>query len=251
MATSKRLDAILELIAVHNAINGGDDEKVLADIGTDHAYLPIEACRTNICTSAIACDINAGPLQIANKNIQLAGFSDKIQTRLGDGLAPVMPGEAHYIVIAGMGGMRIVKILQTEAEKSKNALLVLQPQHDLEYLRRNLHVSGYEIKAERLVQEDKRFYVVLAAYYCGVNFAKTWSDEEYYLGKFLIEEYLMCQKFDCSGLEFKQENSTVVPDFKMYCMHLHDKILKYIQYIDDVSELDILNLRLEWINKFL
>ena len=86
----------------------------LADIGTDHAYLPIELCLSGKIPSAIACDINPMPLRSAEENIARFGLSDIIQTRLSDGLDRVAPDEADDIVIAGMGGELIRDILSAE-----------------------------------------------------------------------------------------------------------------------------------------
>ncbi|MCL2841568.1 MAG: class I SAM-dependent methyltransferase [Defluviitaleaceae bacterium] len=165
---SPRLLAVLDLV----------EGRVLADIGTDHAYLPIEACRAGKCETAIASDINAGPLKIADFNIREAGFIEKVETRLGDGLQSIASGEADCIVITGMGGMRIMGILNDD--KIKNARLILQPQHDLEALRRHLHAHHYDILCEKLVREADRFYVIICAKKADTIIP--WSDKKYFLG---------------------------------------------------------------------
>ncbi|MDR0272228.1 MAG: class I SAM-dependent methyltransferase [Clostridiales bacterium] len=198
---------------------------VLADIGTDHAYLPIEAVRAGICEKAIACDINAGPLKIAKKNICKAGFSERIEARLGDGLNPLRENEADCVVIAGMGGMRIVEILKAAPKKIENAKLVLQPQHDLEELRRFLHSNMSNIISEKLAIERSRFYVVLTVK--GAKNAKDipWTDAEYFLGK--IES----------------------PDLLLYLCEMRKKSAGYFDAITDEGAREKEKKRLEWIEE--
>ena len=87
------------------------DCDTLADIGTDHGYIPIFAMNNGLCKKAIACDINKGPLLSAKENIELYNLSDKIETRLSNGLLSLSPMEADTIVIAVMGGLLIRDIL--------------------------------------------------------------------------------------------------------------------------------------------
>jgi len=172
MELSKRLRAILSLV--------GKCE-VLSDIGTDHAYIPIEAIRADLCKRAIACDITQGPLGIAAKNISDAGLSDVIETRLGNGLAPLHEDEADCIIIAGMGGMNILQILTAGLEKIKKSRLILQPQHDIEKLRRFLYNNGFEITREEVVHKEGRFYEIIRAEYTGKT--EMPSAGELFLGK--------------------------------------------------------------------
>ena len=202
---------------------------VLADIGTDHAYLPIAAVQQGLCSKAIACDLHPGPLSIAASNIVDAGLDERIETRLGDGLLPLSPGEADCIAIAGMGGMRIWGIISEGLEQARAAKrLILQPQHDIVLLRKNLHMAGFEIEDEQLVREavssKEHFYVVLAARYTGD--VTTWSEREYFLGKFLIKK---------SG-----------KDFSSYIACEHEKISAYISSIKDEAMLLEAKKRLGW-----
>jgi len=209
---SDRLQAILECV--------GSCE-VLADIGTDHAYLPIEACRAGVCKIVIACDVNPGPLKMADFNIRSAGLSDRIETRLGDGLQPLNPNEADCIVIAGMGGMRIWQILTDEPQKARSFRLILQPQHDLEQLRKNLHSFGMEITDEKLVREGSRFYVIICAE-AAQNICM-WTDKEYFLGK---------------------KNGA---DWQLYLDDRYQKIAKYIHSINDEAQYQAVSRRLKWL----
>jgi len=202
MAISLRLRTLLEYVKNTN---------VLADIGTDHAYLPIEACKLSLCKTAIACDINKGPLEIAKKNIEVAGLTACIQTRLGDGLAPLNSNEADTIVISGMGGMAVWRILQNPRAKEAKKL-ILQPQHNIPELRINLHQAGFNISEESLIKEDGRFYIILIAAYGGE--IATYSPQEYFLGK---------------GIN----NSDA---YGSYLNHTEEKILKYIDFLSDTEK---------------
>ena len=214
---SKRLSAVLHYIE-------GD---VLADIGTDHGYLPIEAVKAGKCKCAIACDVNKGPINTAKKNIQEAGLSHLIETRLGDGLKPIKQDEACCITISGMGGTLMYKIISAEMGKAKNAkLLILQPQHDVEGLRRNLHVAGFGIYAETLVEEEAKFYIVLATRYVCLENVAPWTDKEYFMGKFLTKNQEL--------LRFYQ--------------HEQRKINKYVDSISDLNQKAIVQKKLRWIH---
>jgi len=198
---------------------------VLADIGTDHAYLAIEACRRGICSRAVASDIGKGPLESAVKNIKAAGMEHRIETRLGDGLVPLLENEADCIVIAGMGGMRILEILSAAPEKIKNARLILQPQHDLEELRRFLHSNMYNIIEETLVRERSRFYIIMVAELSDTIIP--WTDAEYFLG-------------------IAKRSS----DLLLYFAEMHKKISAYINSVTDESTRKIAEKRLEWLNDY-
>ena len=140
----------------------------LADIGTDHAYLPIALCEAERCPSALACDVNPLPLQSARENIARHGLSDRIATRLGDGLAPVGADEADDIVIAGMGGELIADILAAcpwICDPAKR--LILQPMTRHEVLIRRLYESGFAIIAQSAVTDGGKSYTVLCAAYDG------------------------------------------------------------------------------------
>ncbi|MCD8390969.1 MAG: class I SAM-dependent methyltransferase [Firmicutes bacterium] len=101
--------------------------KTVGDIGTDHAYVPIRLIQSGRAETAIACDVIEGPLKNARKNIAEYSLSDKIETRLSYGLDALAPNEADTIVIAGMGGDIIMKILERGEQTARGARLVLQP----------------------------------------------------------------------------------------------------------------------------
>ena len=159
----------------------------VADIGTDHAYLPVYLVQAGFCPGGIAADIRSGPLDAARRTVTEAGLTDAIALRLGDGLTPVEAGEADDIVVAGMGGETIVEILSAAAwVKDTRLRLVLQPMTRAEELRRWLLTNGFTIAEERLVQDGHRLYPVLAAAYTA---AEPEADEYlFYAGFFTDEE---------------------------------------------------------------
>lgn len=143
--------------------------ETLADIGTDHAYLPIYLIRKGSVRKAIATDVNKGPIEIAQGRIKANRMEGKIETRLGSGLSVLMPKEADIIVIAGMGGMLIADILEADLEVSKSAeSIVLQPMLDSAKLRVYLLNKGFEITDEELVKEESKLYEVLWVRYLGI-----------------------------------------------------------------------------------
>ena len=135
---------------------------VLADVGTDHGYIPIALVQRQKITGAIAMDINKGPLARAQENIASAQLGDYIQTRLSDGVAALGEGEADSILIAGMGGELVIHIL-SEGEKVCKAAseLILQPQSDIRKVREYLRLHDYKIVDEDMICEDGKYYPMM------------------------------------------------------------------------------------------
>lgn len=134
----------------------------LADIGTDHCYLPIFAIKSGKADYAIGVDINEGPLNCAGENIAKEGLEERIELRLGDGFKPVEAGECDTAVISGMGGMLISKIIESELDKALSfGSLILSPQSDFLLLRKNLHKFGFTIYNEDMVKDGAKFYPLI------------------------------------------------------------------------------------------
>ena len=149
----------------------------LADIGTDHAYLPVELVKSGVCKSALACDLRKGPLENAKAHVKSAGLTDKIECRLGDGLSPVKEGEADDFVLAGMGGETIAAILAAcPFIRDEQLRVIAQPMTHPEDLRRFLYDNGFAIRSEIAVAEDDKAYLVLCAEYTGEKTAATDAD---------------------------------------------------------------------------
>ena len=140
----------------------------LADIGTDHAYLPIALALENRISYAVACDIAEGPLERAKENIRKYDLEDKIQTRLSDGLVNVSREEIDTVIIAGMGGELIAKILSDcPYSRDKDLTLILQPMTRYEKLISWLYENGFAIESQQAVTEENKRYTVMLAVYTG------------------------------------------------------------------------------------
>lgn len=156
---------------------------LLADIGTDHAYIPIYAVQKGIATKAIASDVVKGPLKIAENNIKSHGLENKITTCLADGLDSAK--NADVIVIAGMGGKLICNILKENFEVAQNAdYMVIQPMTCSFELRSFLHKNNFKIVEEKLALEEDKIYNIMVV----KNGSEKFEDEFYYhIGKKLFE----------------------------------------------------------------
>lgn len=142
--------------------------KTMADVGTDHGYIPVYLVLSQKAERAIAMDVNKGPLCRAKEHILQYGLDQQIETRLSDGCSALKPGEADVIVIAGMGGALMQRILAQGQEIAQKAgKLVLQPQSEVMAFRQFLVAEGYQITAEDMVLEDGKYYPVIAAKYIG------------------------------------------------------------------------------------
>jgi len=162
----------------------------IADIGTDHGYLPIFAITNNLADSAIAADVNKHPLECAKVNAEAYGVSEAIQFRLGYGLDVLKAGEAETIVIAGMGGSLMAEILHKGRDVAASAKqLLLSPHLDIPHLRRELHALGFVIANETMLQDDGKYYNVLDVRTSNPQEYDTggdYSEEEYLLGRHLL-----------------------------------------------------------------
>ena len=138
-----------------------EDCQCLADIGTDHGYLPAALLRAGRCRRAIAADIGAAPLERARQTARLYGLEDRMELRLGGGLSVLAPGEADAIVIAGMGGDNITDILSAAPWCRVGILLLLQPMSRAEVLRQWLWEQDFHVRSERLVQDKGVLYPIV------------------------------------------------------------------------------------------
>lgn len=155
MQLSLRLSAIAEMVTEGNR---------LVDVGCDHGYLPVYLVLNHKIPGAIAMDVRKGPLSRAQEHIAQYGLTGYIETRLSDGLAALKPGEGDTLVIAGMGGPLMERIL-TEGKSVLGSFreLILQPQSDIPHFRRFIREAGWEIVCEDMVLEDGKFYPMMKA----------------------------------------------------------------------------------------
>jgi len=198
MELTPRLKKIAQLVP--------KDTKTLADVGTDHAYLPVYSLLNGICENAIAMDVNEGPLKRAEENTKKYNLEDKISLRLSDGIQKLKKDEADVIVIAGMGGLLIQKIL----EEGKDILafgtkLILQPMIAQEELRQYLYSNGYEIENEYVVSEGNKFYNIFYVT-CG-------------------KETKYCYDDIIVGRNLKENSPEIFKDYVSYKMNVLQKIL--------------------------
>ncbi len=193
---SDRLKAVAEMITPGIPV---------ADIGCDHAYLPIYLVRENISPYVVACDVNAGPVIRAQENIEDVDLAENIDVRQGDGLSVLTPGEVKSVVLAGMGGKLMIRILSDgEDVLEKVSEVIMEPQSDVAALRHFLQDRGFRIISENMVSEEGKFYPIIKA----VHGTMDWDREIYFrYGKILLREenpvlheFLLIEKEYCSNL---------------------------------------------------
>lgn len=223
MELSKRLMKIASYVNYCEAI---------ADIGTDHGYIPIYLVKNNKCNSAIASDINKGPIEKASTNIRFEGLSEKIKCLLGGGLKPLKVGEVNGVIIAGMGGNLIRDIILEDIEKVKlYDFLILQPAQNPEVLREFLYNNNFEILNEDLILDDGKFYELFKVKY-NENAKKINIKDEisYEISSILLES-----------------NNSLVNDYIKSKIKKYENIISYIK--DDTSlakkKKDILNEKID------
>ena len=176
MKLSKRLQTIADFVK---------KGAVVADIGTDHAHIPIYLIKNNIISRAYACDINTGPLEKAEENINYYGVKN-IELRLSNGLEKLKTDEADTVIIAGMGGELITDILERgrrffDTERK----FILSPHTKTDEVRKYLLSNGFEITKEDMCIDEGKFYTVMEVKY--TENKEMYSEAELLYGKYLIE----------------------------------------------------------------
>jgi len=139
---------------------------ILCDIGTDHALIPACALINKRCRRAIAADIRTGPLERARKTLMEYNLQDAMELRQGNGLEVISMDEADVIVLAGMGGVLITRLLADQLDKARKARrIIMQPMYAQEVVRPFLWEHGFAVTDEVLAREGRKLYQVLAASY--------------------------------------------------------------------------------------
>lgn len=206
--------------------------KNFADIGTDHAYLPIYLINKGIISRAIAADINQGPLDKADENIKKYGFEQNISTVLCDGLSKIDPDSADDIAIFGMGGELIVKIID-EANwlKDTDKRLIVQPMTHPEKVREYLAQNGYNIIGETLSYDRGKIYQTICAEYDG--FIRKFEAFTYAFGEHILKDknqlLFESMKIEALKLERKIAGKRVGGEDISYEINLLNEINKYIK----------------------
>ncbi|MBQ2897548.1 MAG: SAM-dependent methyltransferase [Clostridia bacterium] len=158
-----------------------------ADIGTDHAKLPVYLVEKNICSKVIASDVADGPVHACKKTVKHSGKSNQIDVRKGYGLKKLSKGEVDTIIIAGMGGDLISEILKNDLEICTSSKeIILQPMTHISQLRAFLHNNGFCIADEVLVREKNKIYTII----------KTTKGENQYTTEFdyIVSPFLINKK---------------------------------------------------------
>lgn len=159
----------------------------IADIGTDHAYLPIYLVENGICKTVIASDINKGPVEKAERNIRFFNRTNEIKCRLGSGLTTISPGEVNSAIIAGMGGNLIKDILEEGMNIFKELnYVILQPVQNADVLRKYIYESGYNVLDEELCKDENKYYEIIKIKYN--NKINRLDDIYYEISKKLLEK---------------------------------------------------------------
>ena len=230
MELSKRLKAVAELVTPGMR---------LADVGTDHGYIPIYLTEAGVIPSAIAMDINKGPLERAKEHIREHGLEGKIQTRLSDGLKNLQMNEADCMIAAGMGGGLVIRILSEERDTAGSLKeLILQPQSEIDSVRKYLTEEGYRIVAEDMVYEDVKYYPMMKAVPCMAGAGEIpYSEEELEFGRVLL-----------------QQAHPVLGQFLEREMEIQNRILSALESQESVrakKRMEEISYRIEWIRGIL
>lgn len=151
---SQRMHALVDMV----------EERRIADIGCDHAFVPIYLIQSGKADYVVAMDVRKGPLAIADANIATYGCKDSIRLRLSDGFEELAQGEVSCAILAGMGGRLMVEILKRGTVHTDGGIhLILQPQSELYELRKYLSEINYAIVREKMLVEEEKYYTVMRA----------------------------------------------------------------------------------------
>ena len=189
-----------------------DNGKRIADIGTDHGYIPVYLLNQNKIQYAILGDVNKGPLENARKEVTRNKLQDKVDLRLGSGIEVLKENEVDEIIIAGMGGMLINNLLKANEKVAHTTeKLILQPMQAPEELRMFLYQNGYKILDEHLVREEHRLYEIIVCKYEGLEPQEI--DPIYYE----------------IGLKLIQNNDPLLNDFIENKIRINQNVLKKLE----------------------
>ena len=195
MKLSERLITIANLVPKNS---------IVADIGTDHGYIPAYLIENKISKKVIGTDISKGSLDKIIEYVKEIGYGDKIDTRLGNGLEVIKPYEIDTVIIGGMGGLLIRDILEKDKKISNSIVnFILQPMVAAKELREYLIENNFEIIKEELVKEENKYYEIIYA-----KKGKSFVDKEIYfeispiliennhplLREFIENKISMCEK---------------------------------------------------------
>ena len=179
------------LMAIANLVR---KDKIFADIGTDHAYLPVYLVEKGVIEKAIAADLRVGPLENAKLAVESYNYSNKIELRLSDGLDNFKENEVEEIAVAGMGGLLISSFIErTNWLKHSDIHLILQPMTHIEELRKALFDNGFIIDNEVVAEDGDKLYIIMSAYFYGD--ATTYTDLDLIVGRLSLNQDDLSKKY--------------------------------------------------------
>ena len=237
MQLSQRLSSVASMVTAGNC---------LADVGTDHGYVPIYLYERKVIPHAIAMDVNKGPLECARQNVKREALAQYIELRLSDGLQALSAGEVNSIVCAGMGGRLVVKILSEGQEiLSQLEELILQPQSEIHLVRNFLYDNGFEIVQENMVLDEGKYYQMMRAVRAGrkQNAQMQAGDEKKALTKVeakygpcllrnhhpVLKEFLLLEKKKYEGIltELEKTNPDKTGELREKCLLIEEALAGY------------------------
>ncbi|GMQ56368.1 tRNA (adenine(22)-N(1))-methyltransferase TrmK [Vallitalea sediminicola] len=227
MEISKRLKAISDMV---------DNDSVIGDVGTDHGYIPIYLAKLHRIKYAIALDINKGPLEKAKKNIENYDVGDYVETRLSDGLREMKENEVDTIIIAGMGGTLIERILDDGSNIVGSVhKLILSPHSDVEVVRKKIHELNFSIIGEKLIKEEGKYYNIISAV---KGKEKKYDTMGYKYGKILIEEKapLLKLKLQVEKNKYTQVLEILNKQNTENALNRKQEIIREINILEEVLE---------------
>ncbi|SHJ75486.1 tRNA (adenine(22)-N(1))-methyltransferase [Hespellia stercorisuis] len=199
MELSNRLQAVADMVTPGLPV---------ADVGCDHGYIPIYLVQNGISPHVTAMDINEGPLERARENICRQQGELPIELILSDGLRALRPGEVESVIVAGMGGGLVMKILEDSMEVVRELKeCILQPQSEIYKVRAFLLEKGFLVISENMICEDGKYYPMMKVRFEGeyVSRNRKWSETELRFGKLLLsEQNPVLYQFMEKELEIKQ-----------------------------------------------
>ena len=206
--------------------------KSVADIGTDHGYIPVYLLKNNMVEKAIATDLRKGPLAAAKRTAEKYKVEDKIDLRLGSGLSPIEIGETQSIIIAGMGGELIKNILAEDIKKSRShEFLLLQPMNSQDVLRKWLFENNFSILKEDIETEGFKVYNLIVA---KNGKSQCFSDEfSYHLPEYLYSH----KKFNALKEKKKREFLKIKNGLTKAAKRDESQIKKYSEFLKRIESL--------------
>ena len=176
MILSKRLKTIASFVPEGSRV---------ADVGTDHGYMPIYLIQNGVAVSAVAMDVRSGPLSRAAEHVREYGLEEKIELRISDGLCALKEGEADTVIISGLGGPLMIDIMTRGQQVAQSVnCFVLSPQSDIPGVRVFLRENGYRIAREAFIKDEGKYYTVMQVFH-GISRPGRYIDDLY--GKYLLD----------------------------------------------------------------